>query len=118
MFTIGVDLVHIPTFKKTRSEVPNFVKSVFFADEITEQIDSLAGIFAAKEAIRKATDVKIVSWQDIRIIKKENGKPVIDLLLLKEKMPMIESVSLSNSHHHHYAIATALVFWQDNKQPE
>lgn len=67
--------------------------------------ESLAGIFAAKEAIIKSLDLKVGSWQEVEIAKNKKGRPEIkfsgsDLKILSQ--------DLSISHHGRYVMAVAV----------
>jgi len=108
---VGVDLVKI-------SRVEGFVKK--FGDRALEKFlssdeialvknsSTIAGFWAAKEAVSKALGVGIgkrCSFFDIKIKKEESGKPYI---LLSKKLVEefeIKSTSLSISHDGEYAVA-------------
>lgn len=100
----GIDLVYLPRFKKSlKNGGEEFLRRVFLNDELkNQQIDHLAGIFAAKEAVVKALDLPKDSWHDILITHQKNGNPLVQfptyhLLLLTS--------SLSISHDKDYVIA-------------
>jgi len=108
---VGVDLVKI-------SRVEEFVKKFgdralgrFLSSEEIELIknsSTIAGFWAAKEAVSKALGVGIgkrCSFFDIKIKKDEDGKPYF---LLSKKIVEefgIKSTSLSISHDGEYAVA-------------
>lgn len=105
MANIGIDLVYIPELQK-RLDGNGGVEKVFIGSELAQnpKLESLAGIFAAKEAFMKATGRKI-DWHDVWIEKKESGEPVLRALLL----PGLKQTSVSISHAGAYAIAIVLI---------
>ena len=80
---VGCDIVHIPKFKKSaEAGGRKFFEKIFTAYELagTPSIETLAGIFAAKEAAIKALGIPVGSWHNIEISHHKNGKPKIKLL--------------------------------------
>lgn len=112
----GIDLIEIERFEKLEPAIrKRFIHRVLTENEQTEVKDanaSLAGKFAAKEAVVKALGCGIgpVSFQDMEILHDENGGPVLNLkndaLNLAQKLGLKEW-SVSISHSRHYAVATA-----------
>ena len=117
MLTTGVDIVQISRIEKILlDKKDSFLKRVFTGNEIDyinekgNNPKTIAGLYAAKEAISKAlgTGIGQVSWQDLEIIHDEKGKPLVNLSAKLE--PILEglnlnSFSLSISHDGDYAIA-------------
>lgn len=101
---IGTDIVHIPMFL-ARAHA-NKLSEIFTDSELRANVshDSLAGIFAAKEAFMKAYGTK-VDWHDVWIEKNKNGKPVLYSNLLFST----DVVKVSISHDGHYATATVIL---------
>lgn len=99
----GCDLIGIDRFKSAEM-VP---EKVFTPHELSQgqSLESLAGMFAAKEAVIKALDLPHGSWQMIEIIKEESGKPVCKLV---ETNSAILSSDISIAHDGGYAFATAV----------
>jgi holo-[acyl-carrier protein] synthase len=97
----GIDIVNIQRFKETCRRTPSILESFFSEKEVDNNIDTLAGMFAAKEAVKKA-DNSIKNWKEIIIIKDENGKPSAHIPGKK--------VSISISHEEEYAVAMAIVY--------
>ena len=108
MSNIGVDLVYMPELQR-RLEQSGGVEKVFTDSELAgnSKLESLAGIFAAKEAFIKALGRKI-DWHDLWIEKKESGEPILMSVLLTPK----QKVQVSISHDGEYVIA--VVFIEEN----
>ena len=79
----GVDIVKIERFSATQN--PRFMQRVFSASEQayleTKGAQSMAGLFAAKEAVAKAIGTGFAGFFpcDIEITHDENGKPHVTL---------------------------------------
>lgn len=101
MITIGADIVRISRIKRLSLRER---ERIFQPTEINQPARTLAGIFAAKEAVKKALGAK-TGWLDIEIKKSKDGSPFIKLSDekgLKEK-------SLTISHDGNYAIAVVVL---------
>lgn len=103
----GIDLVYLPRFKRAlKVGGGNFLKRVFHEQEFKhlpgENIEHLAGIFAAKEAVMKALSLPTDSWHDIHITYQKNGSPAVKLT---HSSSPITNHSLSISHDGNYVIA-------------
>ena len=78
---IGVDLVDIARFERALSRTPRLGPRLFAEDERVvggreRPLRSLAGRFAAKEALIKALgDSWQMRWHDMRVVGDELGKP-------------------------------------------
>lgn len=105
LMNIGVDLVLISEFQK-RLESSGGVGKVFLDSELGQnvRVESLAGIFAAKEAFFKAMGRKI-DWREVWIEKDKEGKPLLQSSLL----PSSTRAEVSVSHSGDYAIAVVLL---------
>lgn len=105
MAKIGTDLVHIPEFQK-RLDESGGVEKVFTDAELAQnpKLESLAGIFAAKEAFMKAIGRK-VDWHNVWIEKKDSGQPMLASTMVTSK----QKVQISISHDGDYAIAMVLL---------
>ena len=101
MSDIGIDLVHVPTFaEKMKSEAA--VRRLFTERELSEtggSIETLAGMFAAKEAYFKALH-KTPEWHAVEIEHKESGAPVLCT---------DPHAQVSISHDGEHAVAVVLV---------
>jgi holo-[acyl-carrier protein] synthase len=99
----GIDLVQINDFKK-RLDNDFLPAKIFVADELkNNNINSLAGIFAAKEAFFKALGRKI-DWLEVWVEKSSAGQPIMRTDFLQNK-----KISLSISHSSDYAVAIVAI---------
>lgn len=103
---IGCDIVYIPRFQKVLVRTPAMRSRIFLPqEEKGASYEKLAGIFAAKEAIIKASGLKAGDWLKIEIVKDKNGRPGIKLENLNKK---IVSQDISISHDGEYAMAVVI----------
>ncbi len=112
----GCDLVYIPKFKNavTRNPENNFLARIFTPHELHHnlEINSLAGKFAAKEAVFKALgNLKPGAWHQIEIVNLSSGKPIIKLVDMHHIK--IVSSDISISHDGDYALATCCFLIED-----
>ena len=107
---IGTDLVYLPEFESKMKSSP--LEKVFLDIELSQNKskESLAGIFAAKEAFFKAIGEK-KDWLYVWIEKNPAGKPQLKSLLFKDN----QKAELSISHAGDYAIAVVLIEVRDEK---
>jgi holo-[acyl-carrier protein] synthase len=106
---VGIDLVEISRFKELRLN-DNFITRIFSHSEKNLEVQSLAGRFAAREALYKALpDKTIFHLKDIEIINKIDGKPefVFDNDLLE--FFNLSDIYLSISHSSEHAIAMVVI---------
>lgn len=101
---IGIDIVYLPEFKSKIKNLP--LEKVFSSIELSENKseESLAGIFAAKEAFFKAVGRK-EDWLTVWIEKTKEGKPQLKTLLINNS----QSLDVSISHAGDYAIAIVVI---------
>lgn len=75
---VGVDLVDITRFEEQVAKAPGLLERLFTATERDASMQTVAGRFAAKEALIKALGGSDgVSWQEVEITKNASGKPEI-----------------------------------------
>ena len=100
---LGIDIVYLPEFEKKLKNLS--LERVFLSQELSQNksSESLAGIFAAKEAFFKAIGTK-EDWLDVWIEKTEKGKPLIKSVFTKNK-----KAELSISHAGDYVIAVVIL---------
>ena len=115
MISNGIDLVYIKRFENF---IDNdiFLESIFNNEEINyikkhKKLDTIAGLFAAKEAMLKALKKGInnYSLKDIEISHDSNNAPFIILHNDIKKECEIDNISLSISHDNDYAVAIVTV---------
>lgn len=115
----GVDIVEIQRLEQVNPAIrERFIRRVFTPLEIElarGSYASLAGRFAAKEAVSKAlgTGIGPVSWQDIEIRRDASGAPVLHLHGRAAEVARLLglttwSVSISHGRTHAVAMAVAL----------
>ena len=107
---IGIDLVYLPEFEKKLKNIS--LEKVFLPFELSQNktFESLAGIFAAKEAFFKAIGKK-EDWFSVWIEKNPSagsgqGKPELYSTLIKSN----QRAEVSISHAGDYAIAIVILF--------
>lgn len=115
---IGTDIIEISRITKAL-ENERFLLRCFTPREIEHfkskgfRRESIAGGFCAKEAVAKAmgTGIGKLSFQDIEIIRENNGKPIVVLSengLDMAKKRGISSVFITISHCRDYATASCV----------
>lgn len=114
---IGCDLVRVERIRRLLDTNERFVTKVFTPTEIlycsskADPAQSFAVRFAAKEALMKALGTgwsEGISWQEIEVVAKENGRPELKLSghtksLLERRGAFRIQVSLS--HEKEFALA-------------
>lgn len=113
----GVDLLEIGRLKDAIAAHGNrFLERIFTPRELetsASRLESLAGRFAAKEAVAKALGCGIgeVSWKEIEILRAESGAPELVLHGAAERLAKSRGLSgwsLSVSHSQTYAVSLAV----------
>lgn len=121
----GTDIISVARIKNSITELgETFIKRIYTDEEINYceskrmcKFQSYAARFAAKEAMYKAIspeNADYVSWHDLEVVKKKNGKPVAKLTgRLKEEAEKKgisdEDIDISLSHDDSFAIATVVI---------
>ena len=112
---IGIDTVKIARIKQLKERFGDKALTKFLSkDEINlaKSISSVAGFYAAKEAISKALGVGIsseCSFFDIKLHKDSRGAPFFTLSQKLIDKFDITDTSLSITHDGEYAIAVAAI---------
>lgn len=115
MINNGIDIVYIPRFAKIKNNL-TIIKKLFTDAEIAyftnKDIDTIAGIYASKEAALKALELGIndISLKDIEVLHKDNGAPYLNLHNEAKEKAKDFNLSLSISHDHDYAIAIVTLY--------
>lgn len=111
---IGVDIVDLARFERALERTPALKDRLFAESEQRDgdyvlPLRSLAGRFAAKEALIKALgDSSGVQWHDMRVVKDALGNPSLELQDSTQRIAQargITAVHLSMSHDAGIAIA-------------
>jgi len=112
---IGTDIIQIKRIKTLLEKYGDTFKKRFLcADEIhrLKKVESIAGHWAAKEAISKALGCgigKSLTFHDIIISKDQLGAPKFILTQEAQKRHQIKDSSLSISHDGGFAIAVVVI---------
>ncbi len=112
---IGTDIIHINRIEKSLEKFGEKFKTKFLnTDEIAlaKKVESIAGFWAAKEAIAKALGCGIgaeLSFHDIILTKSAKGAPSFLLSKEAQQKHQIKDASLSISHDGGFAIAVVVI---------
>ncbi len=117
----GIDLVDCPRIEAMiERHGERFVQRVFtaaeqaYAEANKNEIEKLAGRFAAKEAVLKLMGTGWrgkIAWTDIEIVNNISGQPEVNLSGEVEKIADklgIKHISVSITHTANFAIASAV----------
>ena len=124
----GIDLVDCPRIEQMiQRHGERFIKRVFTATEQAyarknkNEVEKLAGRFAAKEAILKLIGTGWrgkIAWTDIEIINNAAGQPEVTLggevRKIADKLG-IKHIGVSITHTANFAIASAVALAQSNE---
>jgi len=124
----GIDLVDCPRIEAMiERHGERFVQRIFtpaeqaYAEANKNEIEKLAGRFAAKEAVLKLMGTGWrgkIAWTDIEIINNSIGQPEVTLAGEVEKIADklgIKHISVSITHTANFAIASAVALAQSNE---
>ena len=108
---IGVDVVDLKRFIETLERTPTLRSRLFTQAERDLPVESLAGRFAAKEALAKALGAPAgLSWQDFEIVNDARGAPSFVLHgSAPERLSTLGIVKVHLSISHDTTVATAFV---------
>jgi holo-[acyl-carrier protein] synthase len=124
-FGLGVDIIEVSRIRIAVEQNPRILKRLFTDNELADYRDrggraeTLAGKFAAKEAVLKAlgTGLRGFPWTDLEILPDELGKPSC-VFLRKAACKIddlgISSVMISIAHNRTMATANALALKKEN----
>ena len=124
----GIDLVDCPRIEAMiERHGERFIQRVFtdaeqaYAEANKNEIEKLAGRFAAKEAVLKLVGTGWrgkIAWTDVEIINNSSGQPEVTLGGEVEKIAGklgIKHISVSITHTANFAIASAVALAQSNE---
>jgi holo-[acyl-carrier protein] synthase len=112
---IGTDIIQISRVEKSLNKFGEKFKNKFLNEseiKLAKKLESIAGFWAAKEAIAKALGCGIgseLSFHDIIIEKNNKGAPHFTLTKKAQLLHNIKSSSLSISHDGGFAIAVVAI---------
>lgn len=103
---VGIDVVEVARIEEAMAN-PRFLRRILTSSEIREGLNaqSLAGRWAAKEAVAKAVGTHL-GWQDVEIANDESGAPSTRILT----GTFAGQIHLSISHER--GIAAAVAVWE------
>jgi holo-[acyl-carrier protein] synthase len=108
---IGVDVCGIERFEASLRRTPALAERLFTEAERTLPVSSLAGRFAAKEALAKALGAPPgLEWHDAEVVREESGRP--RLLLTGTVQEAAHRMGVATAHlslSHDAGVATAFV---------
>ena len=121
---IGIDIIEIERIKNSLNKRGDFLKKLFTESEIElfqskgYNPQTIAGNFAAKEAISKSLGLGIrgYNFRDMEILRDELGKPIVKTYNNLEEICIDYSVleiKVSISHSKNYAVANAIAIVDD-----
>jgi holo-[acyl-carrier protein] synthase len=110
---VGIDAVDLNRFTRLITSVNGLSSRVFTPNERSYSSRSLAGNFAAKEAVRKALwDYKQLDFTEIEITRNTSGRPVVNLMLRSSEFTKVANlikIDLSLTYQPNLSIAVAVV---------
>ncbi len=118
---VGTDIIEITRIAQALDRHGDTFKKRFLNDSeilLADKTESLAGFWAAKEAIAKALGYGIGSrlgFHDIHIAKDPRGAPYFTLSEQAETLHPVQESSLSISHDGGFAIAVVVVIINSNR---
>ena len=107
---VGTDIVYIPNFANSLKKGETNLKNKLFLSIETRKakdIESLAGVFAAKEAFVKALGLSKIPLKSIEVRHAKNGRPYFSKPV--EILSKFSSVDLSIAHDGDYATAICIL---------
>lgn len=105
----GIDIVDIDRFKKL-CENPSFRTKYFHPNEQKIKIESLAGRFAAREALYKALDKQdLFNWKEILVVSKPGKAPKFEFIGILGEYAKNKKIHLSISHSQNSAVALVVI---------
>ena len=121
---IGIDIVEIKRIEDALNKNKRFLDKLFTKEEIKYfesrnfKIETIAGNFAAKEAISKAmgTGIRNFNFIDIEVLRNELGKPIVKTYNNLNKICIdynVSEIKVSISHCKDYAVANSIAITKE-----
>lgn len=108
---VGIDVVDVARFERTLRRTPGLRERLFTASEARLPIGSLAGRFAAKEALAKALGAPAgLAWLDAEVTNNDDGRPMLALTgTVADRAEVLAASRTHLSISHDAGIASAVV---------
>ena len=124
IFGVGIDIIEIDRIEKAMNKNNRFLERIFTKKEIEYfqnkkfKANTIAGNFAAKEAVSKSLGMGIRNYKfvDIEILRDNLGKPTINTYNNFRKIceeNKIIDINISISHSKQYAVANAIAITKE-----
>lgn len=121
---IGVDIVEIERIKSAIENNERFLSKLFTEEEIkyfkskNYKVETIAGNFAAKEAISKSigTGIREFGFKDIEVLRNSLGKPIVKTYNNLNQICIdynVLEIKVSISHSEKYAVANAIAITKE-----
>jgi holo-[acyl-carrier protein] synthase len=108
---VGVDVVEVARLATSLERTPALLDRLFTPyEQEVERIESLAGRFAAKEAVAKVLGAPGLDWTEAEVLREENGRP--RLKITGHAAKVAEGLGIRTWHlsiSHDGGLATAFV---------
>ncbi|MGR9100162.1 MAG: 4'-phosphopantetheinyl transferase superfamily protein [Gammaproteobacteria bacterium] len=108
---MGCDIVSISLLQNRLAASGDLIPERVFhpSERLSASLESLAGVFAAKEAAFKALGMKAGDWLKLCVDHDDSGAPSIQFM---EPKPGVREIALSISHNGDYAFAVAAAVFE------
>ncbi len=103
--TVGIDIVDIEDFQTKLNSSAEFLNKIFLLEELASRnVVTLAGKFAAKEALIKCGYILPSAWLDVKILNRPDGAPFVTTAIGEP----VTFIQISISHTPKTAVAVAI----------
>lgn len=112
---VGIDLVQTERFKnKTKTFFEKYFTEAEVSYANTKKCfeESVAGIFACKEAFLKSIGIGVfkgIDLKDVQVVHDKKGSPILEISKHVKKKFKIKNISVSISHDAGVAVAICII---------
>jgi holo-[acyl-carrier protein] synthase len=109
---IGIDIVEVRALEAALQRTPGLGPRLFVPSELCRSVESMAGCFAAKEALAKALGGGDLPWGDVEVISLTSGQPTLRLtgdIAARARVLGVARSHLSITHDSGLAAAVVLL---------
>ncbi len=109
---IGIDVVETQALSEALERTPALGQRLFLPSELARPIESMAGRFAAKEALAKALGGGDLPWTDVEVTPMESGAPSLRLsgaVAARASALGVTETHVSITHDGRYAAAVVVL---------